>query len=321
MVGTPCIAHVLSEMDVGNGDRSAAGLTTIGTVLGWTLFAATVLQAVYDGVEAADGKESWAAFTLDIAAMVTFGFGKGVEVAAKGLTGFAEGAAKTVAAGRAGRAALRLKGLPGFLYSLRGVLGPISDGQAFTDARAAAEHAASVIQKAAATAGPGNRTVLLTMSSELGESLARLGALSAGPRCSPDRRPEDHGPGTVDHRRVHPVGVVPGRRGLHPARAGDRGITGMAAAEPAPPREFTVLLPPGWLRIPLDGREQAAAAALATAEVSDLAEPCRSQAREHLLQMIRLAIRHARQAGGIDIMMSLAERDGIPLAASCLGRV
>jgi hypothetical protein len=92
----------------------------------------------------------------------------------------------------------------------------------------------------------------------------------------------------------------------------------MPAAEPAPPGDFTVLLPPGWVRIPLDGREKAAAAALATAKVSDLAEPQRNQAREHLLGMLRLAIRHAREAGGIDIMMSLAEREGIPLAASCL---
>jgi hypothetical protein len=92
----------------------------------------------------------------------------------------------------------------------------------------------------------------------------------------------------------------------------------MPAAEPAPPRDFTVLLSPGWVRIPLDGREKATAAALATAKVSDLAERQRSQAREYLLHMLRLAIRHAREAGGIDIMMSLAEREGIPLAASCL---
>ncbi len=92
----------------------------------------------------------------------------------------------------------------------------------------------------------------------------------------------------------------------------------MATTEPAPPRDFTVLLPPGWVRIPLDGREKAAAAALATAKVADLAEPQRSQARKQLHQMLRLAIRHAREAGGIDIMLSLAEREGIPLAASCL---
>lgn len=92
----------------------------------------------------------------------------------------------------------------------------------------------------------------------------------------------------------------------------------MPATEPAPPRDFTVLLPPGWVRIPLDGREKAAAAMLATAKVAELAEPQRSQARDQLLRMLRLALRHTREAGGIDIMLSLAEREGLPLAASCL---
>lgn len=95
-------------------------------------------------------------------------------------------------------------------------------------------------------------------------------------------------------------------------------MTAQDARDTAPPHDFTVLLPPGWIRIPLDGREGARAAALATAKVSDLPEPQRSAARERLLRMIRTGLRQARQAGGIDVMMSLAERDGIPLAASCL---
>lgn len=84
------------------------------------------------------------------------------------------------------------------------------------------------------------------------------------------------------------------------------------------PRDFTVLLPPGWARIPLDGREAGRAAALAAQKTSDLPEPRRSQVRDKLGRMIRGALRDARAAGGIDILLSLAERDGIPLAASCL---
>jgi hypothetical protein len=79
-----------------------------------------------------------------------------------------------------------------------------------------------------------------------------------------------------------------------------------------------LLLPPGWVRIPIDGREGARAAALATAKVSDLPEPRRSAAREKLTRMIKSALREARQAGGIDILMSLVEAQGIPIAASCL---
>jgi hypothetical protein len=87
---------------------------------------------------------------------------------------------------------------------------------------------------------------------------------------------------------------------------------------PLPPHDFTVLLPPGWIRIPLDGREGAAASALATAKVAQLAEPQRSEVKQELLKLLKTSIKKAREAGGIDIMLSLAERNGIPLAASCL---
>lgn len=90
-------------------------------------------------------------------------------------------------------------------------------------------------------------------------------------------------------------------------------VTGAAV-----PRDFAVLLPPGWTRIPIDGREGARAAALAAQKSADLPEPQRSQARESLTRLIRSALRDARSCGGIDIMLSLAERDGVPLAASCL---
>jgi hypothetical protein len=84
------------------------------------------------------------------------------------------------------------------------------------------------------------------------------------------------------------------------------------------PRDFAVLLPPGWARIPLDGRENARASALAAQKTADLTEPRRGQVRERLARLIRSALRDARSCGGIDIMLSLAERDGVPLAASCL---
>ncbi|HLH83270.1 MAG TPA: hypothetical protein VKV38_08395 [Trebonia sp.] len=79
-----------------------------------------------------------------------------------------------------------------------------------------------------------------------------------------------------------------------------------------------MLLPPGWARIPLDGRESARAATLAANKTADLAEPQRSAARDKLARMIRSTLQDARSAGGIDVLLSLAERDGIPLAASCL---
>ena len=84
------------------------------------------------------------------------------------------------------------------------------------------------------------------------------------------------------------------------------------------PRDFALLLPPGWVRIPLDGREGARARALATAKVSNLPEPQRSQVREQLIKVIKAGLRQARQAGGIDVLISLVEWDGVPIAASGL---
>jgi hypothetical protein len=91
-----------------------------------------------------------------------------------------------------------------------------------------------------------------------------------------------------------------------------------AAGLPGAPRDFALLLPPGWVRIPIDGREGARAAALATAKVSDLPEPRRSTVREKLRHMIKGVLRQARQAGGVDVLLSLTEWDGVPIAASCL---
>jgi hypothetical protein len=95
-------------------------------------------------------------------------------------------------------------------------------------------------------------------------------------------------------------------------------MTGTTVRGSAIPRDFTVLLPPGWTRIPIDGRESARAVALAAQKTADLTDPQRSQVREKLARLIRSALRDARSCGGIDIMISLAERDGVPLAASCL---
>jgi hypothetical protein len=86
----------------------------------------------------------------------------------------------------------------------------------------------------------------------------------------------------------------------------------------APPRDFGLLLPPGWVRIPLDGREGVQAKALATAKVSNLPEPQLSQVREQLLKVIKAGLRQAKQAGGIDVVLSLVEWDGVPIAASGL---
>ena len=45
----------------------------------------------------------------------------------------------------------------------------------------------------------------------------------------------------------------------------------------APPRDFAVLLPPGWVRIPLDGSENARMAAVVAAKAAEVPEPQRGR--------------------------------------------
>jgi hypothetical protein len=82
--------------------------------------------------------------------------------------------------------------------------------------------------------------------------------------------------------------------------------------------DFSVLLPPGWVRIPLDGRENARAAALADAKAGEIPEQHRQAAQQQLRKLLRRALNQARQAAGTDVLISLAEYDGLPLTASCL---
>jgi hypothetical protein len=86
----------------------------------------------------------------------------------------------------------------------------------------------------------------------------------------------------------------------------------------APPRDFAVLLPPGWARIPLDGTETARMTAVVTAKVADVPEPQRGQLRRRLLAVLKDTLGRARDAGGIDVLISLGEVRGVPITASCL---
>jgi hypothetical protein len=86
----------------------------------------------------------------------------------------------------------------------------------------------------------------------------------------------------------------------------------------APARDFTVLLPPGWVRIPLDGDEGARMSAIVTAKVADVPQPQREQVRQRLITVLRDTLRSARNVGGLDVLVSLGEVRGVPIAASCL---
>jgi hypothetical protein len=97
-------------------------------------------------------------------------------------------------------------------------------------------------------------------------------------------------------------------------------MTRPAAANGAPrtPRDFAVLLPPGWVRIKLDGSEPVVLARLVAAKVATVDPAQREEARALLTRSLGSALRDARAAGGLDVLISVAESHGVPIAASCL---
>jgi hypothetical protein len=160
-------------------------LATAGTVVGWTLFGLTALQAVFDGMAAGTHKESWTAFASDIVALAAFGFGKGAEVLTKGLAQGAVAAGKAVAAGRVGRQAFSENGLPGFLYSFasrsglaRSAVRVLGAGEVLNAASKAATDARSVVDTAVKAASPGNFMALMTMSRDFSENLSKMNVLN-----------------------------------------------------------------------------------------------------------------------------------------------
>lgn len=162
---------------------SADTLALAGTIIGWLAFGLTALQAVYDGVAAGTGKESWTAFALDIVALATFGLGKGAEAIGEGLADGGESVAKTVAASRAGGEVMSSNNLPRITYTLaknsslvRLGLRVIGKASAFSDADDAAKSAVATVEDAVKAAKPSAAVAVATMSNELAGSLAKLDA-------------------------------------------------------------------------------------------------------------------------------------------------
>jgi uncharacterized protein YukE len=179
IIACPFSAPLLAMIGI-----SAEAAATIGTVLGWTLFAITALQAAFDGYAAATGKESWLAFGLDVFALVTFGFGKYAEVLGKGVVEGAEGTAKVVAGNRAASEAMSARGLPGFLYSVskfgpaESIMRLLGAGNAIDAANEASKGAVTTLETALKGAEATNLTTFLTMSSDMSEHLAKISVLT-----------------------------------------------------------------------------------------------------------------------------------------------
>lgn len=164
---------------------AATALGVAGTTANAILLGGTALQAAFDGTAAATGKGSWLDFGLDILSMATFGYGKASEKIVESLAESAEGTAETVAAGRAGRAAMSSRGLPGIVYSIGSrseaaskVIRLLGQGSKLDASLQAAEEARSAVETAVKDVKPGNLAAAFTMSGKLATSLKKLSILS-----------------------------------------------------------------------------------------------------------------------------------------------
>lgn len=83
-------------------------------------------------------------------------------------------------------------------------------------------------------------------------------------------------------------------------------------------REYHLLLPPGWLRLPIDDRAFERVALLVSQRVAQLPVEHREQARTTLTRLLTEAIRNAEDASGIDVLIAADQVVGVPVTASCV---
>jgi len=83
-------------------------------------------------------------------------------------------------------------------------------------------------------------------------------------------------------------------------------------------RDFHLLLPAGWIRIPLDARVNERVVTIVGDRVRDFPADRRETARHALTELLTGAVRDAEAGGGIDVFLSVGAVNGVPVTASCL---
>jgi hypothetical protein len=99
-----------------------------------------------------------------------------------------------------------------------------------------------------------------------------------------------------------------------------------AGAEQAPvavpgarrPRDFSVRLPPGWIRLPVDGRSDAAVAKLVALRFSGLPAQQRDAARHLVRRDLTDMVRTAAANGGLEVFLCVDPIRGLPVSAACV---
>jgi len=79
---------------------------------------------------------------------------------------------------------------------------------------------------------------------------------------------------------------------------------------------FSILLPPGWARIPIDDHADAVFADIIDGVVAEAPPERRAMLRGFLTHTAAGAITAARAQGALDVILSFAAVDGVPIPAS-----
>lgn len=89
-------------------------------------------------------------------------------------------------------------------------------------------------------------------------------------------------------------------------------------ATASPLRDFTMLLPPGWARIPLDGRTPLRVKQLVAQRLSEAPAEVREALRSSLTRELTDTLATAARHGGLDVFLSIDPVAGMPVPASAL---
>jgi len=83
-------------------------------------------------------------------------------------------------------------------------------------------------------------------------------------------------------------------------------------------RDFALLLPPGWARLPLDARVPLRVKNLVAERVAGVPPRQRARVRARLTRELTSVLESAARQGGIDVLLSVDPVAGRPVPASCL---
>lgn len=83
-------------------------------------------------------------------------------------------------------------------------------------------------------------------------------------------------------------------------------------------RDYHLVLPPGWVRIPLDDRAAERVVLLAAQQAAEAPTGTREGVRTRLVRLMQQAVREAQDSGGTDVLMSVGSVGRVPVSASCL---